>query len=173
MRIGLESTIVDLTEGRPVILRPGYITLSMIREVAKEAEMDRGLTADDSNIRPKAPGMKYRHYAPKAELCIVEGPMERVISYINKNSAGSKTGIICTEETKGCYVNGDVNCIGSRKDEVSIASHLFAILREFDADGVERIYSESFDTPGLGQAIMNRLLKAAGHQRVDAADTEL
>ena len=99
--------------------------------------------------------------------------MERVISYINKNSAGSKTGIICTEETKGCYVNGDVKCIGSRKDEVSIASHLFAILREFDADGVERIYSESFDTPGLGQAIMNRLLKAAGHQRVDAADAEL
>ena len=82
-------------------------------------------------------------------------------------------GIICTEETKGRYVNGDVKCIGSRKDEVSIASHLFAILREFDADGVERIYSESFDTPGLGQAIMNRLLKAAGHQRVDAADAEL
>lgn len=173
VRIGLESTIVDLTEGCPVILRPGYITLSMIREVAKEAEMDRGLTADDSNIRPKAPGMKYRHYAPKAELCSVEGPMERVISYINRNSAGSRTGIICTEETKGRYVNGDVKCIGSRKDEVSIASHLFAILREFDADGVERIYSESFDTPGLGQAIMNRLLKAAGHQRVDAADAEL
>lgn len=172
--IGLESTIVDLTEGCPVILRPGYITLDMIREAAGEAEMDRGLIADDSPVRPKAPGMKYRHYAPKADLCIVEGPMERVISYINRNSAGSrKTGIICTEETRERYRNGDIKCIGSRRDEASIASHLFAILREFDRDGVEQIYSESFDTPGLGQAIMNRLLKAAGHRRVDAADEGL
>lgn len=169
--IGLESTIVDLTEGHPVILRPGYITLSMIREVTGEAEVDRGLIADDSSVRPKAPGMKYRHYAPKAELQIVEGPMERVLSYINEKCAGSRrTGIICTEETRGCYPNGTVKCIGSRKDELSIASHLFAILREFDEENVERIYSESFDTPGLGQAIMNRLLKAAGHQMVDLGD---
>lgn len=168
VQIGLESTIVDLTEGCPVILRPGYITLDMIRSAVGKAEMDRGLIADDSPVRPRAPGMKYRHYAPKAQLQIVEGPVERVISYINKACSGSgRTGIICTEETRACYPKGDVKCIGSRKDELSIASHLFAILREFDEDGVERIYSESFDTPGLGQAIMNRLLKAAGHQRID------
>lgn len=171
VQIGLESTIVDLTEAHPVILRPGYITLSMIREVVGEAEVDRGLIAEDSDIRPKAPGMKYRHYAPRAELQIVEGPVERVISYINERCAGSgKVGIICTEETKERYPSGDVKCIGSRKDELSISSHLFAILREFDEDQVERIYSESFDTPGLGQAIMNRLLKAAGHQRVDVSE---
>ena len=166
--IGIESTIVDLTEDHPVILRPGYITLSMIQTVVDRVEVDRGLSAEDSVIRPKAPGMKYRHYAPKAELQIVEGPVERVVSYINKQCSGAgKTGIICTEETKTCYSHGDVKCIGSRKDEASIASHLFAILREFDEDGVERIYSESFETPGLGQAIMNRLLKAAGHRKID------
>lgn len=170
VQIGLESTIVDLTEEHPVILRPGYITLDMIRSVTGEAEMDKGLIADDSSVHPKAPGMKYRHYAPKADLQIVEGPMEQVVSYINRQCAVfGKAGVICTEETRGRYPNGDVKCIGSRKDERSIASHLFAILREFDEDQVERIYSESFDTPGLGQAIMNRLLKAAGHQKIDVS----
>lgn len=168
--IGLESTIVDLTAEVPMILRPGYITLEMIREALGEAEMDRGLIADDSKTRPKAPGMKYRHYAPKAELLIVEGEAEDVIAYINARAAAVPgTGIICTEETRGRYPQGDVKCIGSRRDERSIAGHLFAILREFDNDGAEIIYSESFETPGLGQAIMNRLLKAAGHRRIQVS----
>ena len=85
--IGLESTIVDLTGERPVILRPGYITLDMVRSVTGEAEVDQGLIAEDSSVRPKAPGMKYRHYAPRADLQIVEGPMEQVISYINEQCA--------------------------------------------------------------------------------------
>lgn len=171
VQIGLESSIVDLTTDMPTILRPGYISLEMVQDVIGEAEVDKGLIASDSGIKPKAPGMKYRHYAPKANLQIVEGPMERVISYINTHVDGSKkVGIICTEETKDQYPYGDVKCIGSRRDELSIASHLFAILREFDEDGVDAIYSESFEAPGLGQAIMNRLLKAAGHQRVDVSD---
>lgn len=167
--IGLESTIVDLTEERPTILRPGYVTLEMVRGAVGDARMDRGFLAEDA--RPKAPGMKYRHYAPKADLKIVEGPLENVISYINGQAAkGRKTGIICTEETIGRYPLGDVKCIGSRSDELSVANHLFRVLREFDRDGVEVIYSESFDASGLGQAIMNRLLKAAGHQRIDATE---
>ncbi len=173
VKIGLESSIVDLTTGVPTILRPGYVSLEMIREVLGDAEVDRGLIADDSSVKPKAPGMKYRHYAPKAKLQIVEGPMEGVISHINAKADGAKNiGIICTEETKGRYPCGNVKCIGSRQDELSIASHLFAVLREFDEDGVEEIYSESFDTPGLGQAIMNRLLKAAGHQRIVVSEIQ-
>lgn len=173
VEIGLESTIVDLTADMPTVLRPGYISVEMVRAVLGEAQMDRGLIADDSGIRPKAPGMKYRHYAPKADLKVVEGPMEQVIAYINEQAKeGRRTGIICTEETKESYPRGDVKCIGSRKDELSIASHLFAILREFDEDGVEAIYSESFEAPGLGQAIMNRLLKAAGHQRIDVTKVQ-
>lgn len=169
VRIGLESTIVDLTTDMPTILRPGYISLEMVQSVLGDAQIDRGLISNDSNVRPKAPGMKYRHYAPKADLKIVEGPMERVISYINDRAgdSGRRVGIICTEETRDRYPRGDVKCIGSRQDELSIASHLFAILREFDEDGVDAIYSESFEAPGLGQAIMNRLLKAAGHQLID------
>ena len=171
VEIGLESSIVDLTMDTPTILRPGYISLEMVREVLGDAEVDRGLISDDSAVRPKAPGMKYRHYAPKANLQIVEGPVEQVVSYITTKADGAKkVGIICTEETREQYSGGVVKCIGSRQDELSIASHLFAILREFDEDGVEEIYSESFETPGLGQAIMNRLLKAAGHQRIDVSE---
>ncbi|MBR5508545.1 MAG: threonylcarbamoyl-AMP synthase [Lachnospiraceae bacterium] len=173
VEIGLESSIVDLTTGIPTILRPGYVSLEMVQEVLGRAEMDRGLISEDSSVKPKAPGMKYRHYAPKARLKIVEGPMERVISYINDRADSSKrVGIICTEETLQKYACGTIKCIGSRQDELSIASHLFAVLREFDEDGVEEIYSESFDTPQLGQAIMNRLLKAAGHQRIDVSEIE-
>lgn len=171
VEIGLESTIVDLTADVPVILRPGYISLAMVQAILGRAEVDRGLIADDSGIRPKAPGMKYRHYAPKAELKIIEGPIDRVISYINQRADGSRRiGIICTEETREAYPHGDIKSIGSRKNELSIANHLFEVLREFDEDGVEAIYSESFEAPGLGQAIMNRLLKAAGHQRIDVSE---
>lgn len=171
VEIGLESTIVDLTTDMPTILRPGYISLQMVQDILGEAEIDRGLISGDSNVHPKAPGMKYRHYAPKADLKIVEGPADKVVSYICRQAdKAERVGIICTEETRDRYPKGDVKCIGSRQDELSIASHLFAVLREFDSDGVEAIYSESFETPGLGQAIMNRLLKAAGHQIVDVSE---
>lgn len=171
VKIGLESTIVDLTADLPTILRPGYISLEMVKAVLGEAEVDKGLIASDSGVKPKAPGMKYRHYAPKADLKIIEGPMDKVVAYINERADGSrKVGIICTEETKERYPHGDVKCIGSRKNELSIANHLFEVLRAFDEDGVEAIYSESFEAPGLGQAIMNRLLKAAGHQKIDVSE---
>ena len=169
--IGIESTIIDLTEDKPMVLRPGYITPEMLSEVlGEEVVIDPGIIAADDTRKPKAPGMKYRHYAPKADLKIVEGPMEQVISYINEQAEKGRTGIICTEETRSRYPKGDIKCVGTRKDELSIASHLFAVLREFDEDGVEQIYSESFKAPGLGEAIMNRLLKAAGHQKVDVSD---
>ena len=168
--IGLESTILDMTVEPPMILRPGAITADMFEEVIGPVSVDETILGSESNKAPKAPGMKYRHYAPKADLKIVEGPMEQVISYINEQAEKGRTGIICTEETRSRYPKGDIKCVGTRKDELSIASHLFAVLREFDEDGVEQIYSESFKAPGLGEAIMNRLLKAAGHQKVDVSD---
>lgn len=169
VQIGLESTIVDLTEEIPVILRPGYITLEMIKGVLGEAKMDQGLLSEDPLVHPRAPGMKYRHYAPRADLKVVEGPAKDVVAYINRRAADQKTGIICTEETRHCYTCGMIKCVGTRTDERSVAEHLYEVLRAFDEEGVEAIYSESFDSPGLGQAIMNRLLKAAGHQRIDAS----
>ena len=166
--IGLESTIVDFTEEVPVVLRPGYISLEMLQETLGDVRMDKGLLITDSSVHPKAPGMKYRHYAPKADLTIIEGPLEKVTAEINKRAkeksrAGYKVGIIGTEETVAEYKAGDVKCIGTRADESTIAANLFGILREFDDDQVDYIYSESFDTAGIGSAIMNRLLKAAGH----------
>lgn len=167
--IGLESTIVDLTEGKPTILRPGYINQEMLEQVLDEVEMDRGLISPDSNVHPKAPGMKYRHYAPKADLIIVEGEADRVREKINglvreNLAAGKKAGVIGTDESLLYYKEGDVRSIGSRKEEITIARHLYSILRGFDESDISVIYSESFETPKIGQAIMNRLIKAAGHQ---------
>ncbi|MCD8337573.1 MAG: threonylcarbamoyl-AMP synthase [Lachnospiraceae bacterium] len=167
--IGLESTIVDLTEETPTILRPGFISQEMLREVIGPVEMDRGLISEDSSVRPKAPGMKYRHYAPRAPLFIVEGDRTKVLEKINSLTTaeyadGRTPGVIATDETCGCYEHAVVESIGSRADERSIARHLYAILREFDRLGVSVIYSESFETPQMGPAIMNRLMKAAGHQ---------
>lgn len=169
--IGLESTIVDFTEDVPVILRPGYINQQMLEDVIGEVQMDKGLIASNSKIAPKAPGMKYRHYAPKAELLVVEGNPENVQKKIReltkeKMDAGCKVGIIATDESVTAYPQGIVKSIGTRMHEESIAQHLFSVLREFDDSGVDYIYSESFDTPQMGQAIMNRLLKAAGQQRI-------
>lgn len=167
--IGIESTIIDLTEQVPVILRPGFITMQMLSEVIGEVRIDPGILTDDANCKPKAPGMKYRHYAPKAEMIIVEGIQELVVKKINQlakeqTGAGKKVGIIGTTETAGQYRQGVVFRIGSRQEEAEIAHNLYKILRTLDASGVDIIYSESFETPRIGQAIMNRLLKAAGHQ---------
>lgn len=167
--IGLESTIVDVSGEVPVILRPGYINQEMLGGIIGPVEMDQGLIAADSSIRPKAPGMKYKHYAPKAELVIIEGKPEQVVEKINKLIAegekkGEKVGVIGTVETKASYLGGIVKSIGSIHEELTIAQHLYGILREFDELAVTRIYSEAFDTPKMGQAIMNRLIKAAGHQ---------
>lgn len=170
--IGLESTIIDLSEKVPMILRPGYITKSMLEEVIGPVRDDPGLIASDSSVHPKAPGMKYRHYAPRAELTIVSGDTERVIEAINRfvkedEDAGRKTGVIAAQETAQAYKGTIVKCIGSRSDEDAIGRHLYGILREFDELDVDLIYSESFRTPRIGQAIMNRLLKAAGHRVIE------
>lgn len=170
--IGLESTIIDLTVSPPQILRPGYITEEMFREVLGEVDTDVTILRDDSGQAPKAPGMKYRHYAPKGELTIVTGEPDRVVSYINEQAQterdnGEKVGVIGTEELLDRYHAEVVKSVGSRYDEESIARHLYRILREFDDENVTKIYSEGFAAEGFGQAIMNRLLKAAGHKIVN------
>ncbi len=167
--IGLESTIIDLTEETPMVLRPGFISLEVLRSVLGDVRMDPGLHADDPAFRPKAPGMKYRHYAPKASLIIVEGEETAVRAKIEElaleaENSGQMAGIIATDEDASSYTHGIVRSAGTRSDEITIAQRLFSILREFDELQVSVIYSEAFDTPQLGAAIMNRLIKAAGHQ---------
>lgn len=170
--IGLESTIVDLTEDIPVILRPGYITEEMLSEVLEQVDVDKTILSAASGIATKAPGMKYRHYAPKGELVIVKGDTGRVISYVNGRLAEDrrqhkKAGVIAAEETIGDYADCVKKSVGKRSDEASIARRLYEILREFDEEAVEDIYAEAFDSTGMGQAIMNRMLKAAGHKVIE------
>ena len=169
--IGLESTIVDLTSGTPMILRPGYITKEMLSGVLGAVEIDRTIIDGNSKERPKAPGMKYRHYAPKGELTIVEGSQEDVVAYINDRARaaradGKRVGVIGTDATKSLYVADVVKSVGNRENEETIAHELFKVLREFDDENMDVMFSESFDDSGIGQAIMNRLLKAAGHNVV-------
>ena len=171
VEIGLESTIIDMTQKEPVILRPGYITKEMLEEVLSSVGEDRTMMSDDSGQAPKAPGMKYRHYAPKGSLTVVDGDEERVMSYINEQldclrGEGQRTGVIGTDATIARYRGDICKSAGSRDDERTIAKELYRILREFDDEGVTAIFSESFDTAGIGQAIMNRLLKAVGHHIV-------
>ena len=168
--VGLESTIVDFTAGEPMILRPGYITKEMLEEALSTAvSIDKAIIDSNSKVAPKAPGMKYRHYAPKGELTIVEGSSEAVTEAVNRyvaeaSLAGFKTGVIATEETKSLYRADSVKSVGHAGREDEVAHHLFRILREFDDEGIEKIFSESFADSGLGAAVMNRLLKAAGHK---------
>jgi len=170
--IGLESTIIDLTVSPPMILRPGYITRENLQAIVEEVRVDKTILDSNSKEAPKAPGMKYRHYAPKGNLKIVEGKQEEVISYINEKISelepgSEKTGVIATTESASFYKADVVKIAGNRDDEDEIARNLFSILREFDDENVSVIYSEAFNDTGVGQAIMNRLLKAAGHQVID------
>ncbi len=166
--IGLESTIVDLTSEEPMILRPGYITQDMLKEVLGQVTIDRTIIDATSTQKPKAPGMKYRHYAPKGSLTIIQGNQKDVVDYINARAKeameeGKRVGIIGTDATRDLYSADVIKSVGNREDESSIAHELFKVLREFDDENIDVMFSESFDDSGIGQAIMNRLLKAAGH----------
>ena len=175
--IGLESTIVDLTVKPALILRPGYITIEMLKEVIPDIEYDRAVLKriKDDTIVAKAPGMKYRHYAPKGELTIYEGVPEKVAAIIKKEAAkklaqGHTVGILTSDELAANYKDmGDlyIKDVGSRDNETEIAAGLFDALRYFDEVNAEYIYAESFTEGGIGQAIMNRLMKAAGYHIVE------
>ena len=168
--IGLESTIVDLSTGVPTILRPGYITGEMLEDVLGEVQVDPAILSQkmNPNIVAKAPGMKYRHYAPKGQMTIIEGDTGKVVDEINrlvkeKTDEGCSVAVIATEETKDAYACANVRSVGSRATEGSIAAGLYDILREMDHIGAEYIYAESIEKDTLGKAIMNRMLKAAAY----------
>ena len=186
--IGVESTIVDVSGDVPAVLRPGAITMEMLKDVLGEVTIDPAILGPMAEgVRPKAPGMKYKHYAPKADLTLVEPAnvadarktgeavamtqeqVEQMVKTVwklakEKIDAGCKVGIICTDESRLRYPQGEVRSIGARKSQESVAHNLYALLREFDDLKVDYIFSESFTQDHLGQAIMNRLSKAAGYQ---------
>jgi L-threonylcarbamoyladenylate synthase len=170
-KIGVESTVLDLTTKPPQILRPGGITYEELKEVLGDIIVHKAAKAkEDIPIdEVKSPGMKYRHYAPKAELIVVEGETDKIIKEINKlineySKMGRRVGVMATDETVKNYEMGIVKSVGSRSDLSTIARNLFRILREFDDEGVELILAEGVPEEGLGLAIMNRLRKASGYK---------
>ena len=171
--IGLESTIVDLSGDRPCLLRPGYISLNRLMEKIGEVDTDPSIEGVmDENAHPKAPGMKYRHYAPKGELYIVKGDPDRVRERINSlclegTKKGLRTAVLSSDETVNDYRADIVRSLGSRQDEESIAKNLFKVLRDMDDEGADLIYTEEFNTADMGMAIMNRLIRAAGHKIIE------
>jgi len=161
---GLESTIIDITSNIPIVLRPGSITLESLKNVLPNTVYNNEIKNID---KPIAPGMKYKHYSPNAEVFIVDGNLDFIVSKI-KNlykkhcSEGKKVGILSTDETACYYQYNNVLSLGSRYDTKQIASNLFDLLRKFDKIGVDIILAESLDSKGLGYSIMNRLVKSAG-----------
>ena len=166
--IGLESTVIDCTVKPPCILRPGAITLEMFKKIDEDIYIDPAvMEKPDENMKPKAPGMKYRHYAPKAPVKIIIGDLQKTVAKINEIVQhyiyeNKVVGIMATDETIQSYKHGVILSLGSRNDMLSIASNLFETLRSFDDRNVDVILSEGFEEVGLGVAVMNRLKKSSG-----------
>jgi L-threonylcarbamoyladenylate synthase len=164
-QVGLESTVVDVTKEVPVILRPGMITKAMIKSITKEVKLNTEVIGEET---PKAPGMKYKHYAPSGKLIIIEGEEKKVIDYINNKTKEHelqdlKVGVISTNKLAKSFVSQFVFKVGEEDEEEVIASNLFAALRKMDSMKIDIIYSLSFSNGNYEEAIMNRLLKAANN----------
>ncbi|MCS7125258.1 MAG: L-threonylcarbamoyladenylate synthase [Candidatus Bathyarchaeota archaeon] len=172
-KIGVESTVLDLTADPPQILRPGGTPYEIIKEVLGEVELHPVAIADRKIHVNKArsPGMKHRHYAPKAKMVVVEGDLEDVIRKVAEladyyKQRKAKVGVLATDETATIYRADVVKSLGSRNRLEEIAQNLFRLLREFDLEGVDVIIAEGLPTEGLGLAVMNRLRKASGYRIV-------
>ena len=187
--VGIESTVIDMTEEPPVLLRPGGITQRMIEGVIgpilRDQQLDkihRGKAAGEEERSPdklRSPGMKYTHYAPRAEVVILRGTREKVLAKIRElqksyQEAGQQVGIITVDENLKSYETAlkdhgketfnppCIRSLGSEKDVEKMAANLFSILREFDQTDVAVILAEALEDREMGYAIMNRLSKAAG-----------
>lgn len=170
--VGVESTIIDLTVTPPRLLRPGGLPLEELSTVLGEIAVDKAVLAPLSEgEKPRAPGMKYRHYAPKAPVTVVTGGSAETAAYIQK-LANEKTGIICFEEYRKLFPGCSVESIGLAEDKAEQARRIFDALRAFDETDVTAIYAQCPSDEGLGLAIANRLKKAAGFQVVELKEDE-
>ena len=159
--VGVESTVIDCTAEVPVILRPGGVTKEEIEAVIGEVAVDPALT--DAAEKPKSPGMKYRHYAPDAPLNLVDGSREDIQALINEGKKeGLKIGVLTTKENEAYYDADYIFACGERVRLETVAHSIYEALRSFNKEDVDVIYSEIFPSEGVGHAIMNRLMKAAG-----------
>ncbi|WP_346685214.1 L-threonylcarbamoyladenylate synthase [Megamonas hypermegale] len=166
---GVESTIVDCTEDVPIILRPGAITKEMLEELFPVVKIDRAIVGD--NVVPKAPGMKYKHYAPKANMILFEGSSAKMVEAIASKMAdyekeGKKVGLVVSYEVAEKLQHENTAIYGNQEDLLTIASEIYECLRFFDDKDVDIILAEGTTDKGIGLAIMNRLHKASGFNSI-------
>ncbi len=167
-RVGVESTIVDLSEDRPRLLRPGGITPEQLLEVLGDLVVDKAVTAQiGSDAVVKAPGMKYRHYAPECEILIVSGSREKAAAYIKAHFAEGDR-VLCFEEELALYANHYPLAYGQEADVQSLSAGLFAALRQLDDPSIRRVYARCPVGGGVAYAVQNRLKKAAAFHIIDA-----
>jgi len=169
--IGVESTVLDLTVDPPQILRPGGTVYEVLRKFLGKVELHPVAVAEkELQIeKVRSPGMKHKHYAPNADVIVVEGEVSAVMEKVKElakfyKQKGIKVGVLATDETVGYYEADIVKSLGSRNDLAVIAKNLFRLLREFDLDCVDVIIAEGIPAEGLGLAVMNRLRKASGYK---------
>ncbi len=174
--IGVESTVLDMTVDPPLVLRPGGTPYEELKRMLTRVELHPVAVAEIELFVEKArsPGMKHRHYAPDADVIVVEGELSSVVAKVKELTEFhmrkcSKVGVLATDETAGYYRADVVKSLGSRSDLRVIAKNLFRLLREFDLEGVDVIIAEGVPTEGLGLAVMNRLRKASGYKIVKAS----
>jgi L-threonylcarbamoyladenylate synthase len=174
-RIGVESTVLDLTVEPPQVLRPGGTTYEALVKTLGRVDLNPVAVADKAIPveQARSPGIKHKHYAPKADVIVVEGPVHAIVDKVNElvklhKNEGKKVGVLCTDETIRYYHADAVKSLGSRKRSSEIAQNLFRLLRELDTEGVDIIVAEGISQDGLGLAVMNRLRKAAGYNIIKA-----
>lgn len=164
--VGVESTVLDMTVDPPVLLRPGGVTVEQITAEIGPINLDKAMAGAAPGEKPRSPGMKYKHYAPKAPLILVDGPVLamqakiRDLSYEYREE-GRRVGIMCCAESRGAYQADVILEYGSRAQPETLACDLFATLRAFDRHQVDVILAEGVSTAGIGLAVMNRLTRAA------------
>ena len=168
-QVGVESTIIDLTCTPPRMLRPGGIPLEELKDVLAEVELDPAVTRQlEEGERPRAPGMKYRHYAPKAPVTVVRGDPQDTAQYILDHVTDSYwEGVICFDEYAHWFQDHPVERLGGSLDGFEHARRLFRALRAMDDDSVKHIWAQCPGTTGMGLAVVNRLSKAAGFHIVE------
>jgi len=168
--VGLESTVLDVSGEIPVLLRPGAVTLEQIEDVIGRVDIDEhiNIKMEENAEKPRSPGVKYKHYSPEAEVILFDGSIKKIVEEIKErargySSRGKKVGIMATEQTKQFYNIGLVRSLGDRNKPETIAANLFRLLREFDEEKVDIIFMEAIEKSGIGMAIMNRMVRAAGY----------
>jgi L-threonylcarbamoyladenylate synthase len=172
-RIGVESTVVNFTSFPPEVLRPGGVSVEELGRIIEDIKIHPLVLADKEMTVDKtlSPGMKHKHYAPKARVVLVEGSVSSVVKKIIElvnyyKLKGFRVGILATQETINYYNADVVKSLGSRFNLKVIAKNLFSLLREFDVENVDVIIAEGIPNEGLGLAVVNRLRKAAGYNIV-------